>query len=57
MTVFKSQGSTFDEVYIDFEDIKGMINWGDDGWNQYLRAMYVSISRAKYKVVIYISAS
>ena len=47
MTVHKAQGSTFEEVYIDYDDIVAA--------NPYTasRLLYVALSRAKSKVIIY----
>jgi exodeoxyribonuclease V len=47
-TVHKSQGSTYDTVFIDLSDI-GRCNNPKD----FARLMYVAISRAKSKVVLY----
>lgn len=45
-TVNKSQGSTFDRVFIDLDDI-GRCNNG----NQIARMLYVAVSRARHQVV------
>lgn len=45
-TVNKSQGSTYDKVFIDLSDIS-RCNCG----NQIARMMYVAVSRARYQVV------
>jgi len=50
-TVHKSQGSEFDRVWIDKQDIlKSSMN---NNYRQYARMMYVALSRAKKKVFIY----
>jgi hypothetical protein len=49
-TVHKSQGSEFDTVFIDREDIKKCIMSGY--YDKYARMMYVSISRAKRRVYL-----
>ncbi|MGL5567505.1 MAG: ATP-binding domain-containing protein [Plesiomonas sp.] len=48
MTVHKSQGSTYDTVYVDTEDLYrcAAINI-----KQYLKLMYVALSRASNKVI------
>ncbi len=46
-TINKSQGSTFDKVFIDLDDIK-KCNSG----NQIARMMYVAVSRARTKVYL-----
>lgn len=46
-TVNKSQGSTYDRVYIDLDDISGC-NSGD----QIARMLYVAISRARHQVFL-----
>ena len=45
-TVNKAQGSTFNKVFIDLDDIKRCTNG-----NQIARLLYVAVSRAKYQVV------
>ncbi len=47
MTVHKSQGSTFDYVFVDTQDIGQLVN---TNWNMYLKLMYVALSRAAKKV-------
>lgn len=47
-TVYKAQGSTFDRVYVDLTNI-GTSNMAD----QAARMVYVAISRAKSKVLLY----
>lgn len=47
MTVHKSQGSTFDHVYVDTKDIGKL---ADSNWQMYLKLMYVAFSRAAKKV-------
>lgn len=47
MTVHKSQGSTYDTVYLDTEDIGKCSNYD---YELYLKLMYVGISRAAQKV-------
>ena len=46
-TVHKAQGSEFNNVFIDFNDIKKAM--GDD---TYARLMYVAISRAKRRLYV-----
>lgn len=48
MTVHKSQGSTYNTVYLDMQDINRAADWN---YGLYLKLMYVGISRASYKVV------
>lgn len=48
MTVHKSQGSTYDEVYLDSEDLS---KCGETNMEMYLKLFYVAISRASKKVV------
>lgn len=47
MTVHKSQGSTYDYVFLDIED---MGKCADRDYTMYLRLMYVAVSRAAQKV-------
>ena len=47
LTVHKSQGSTYTEVYIDTDDL---FKCADMSFQLYLRLMYVAISRASQKV-------
>lgn len=47
MTVHKSQGSTYDHVFLDTEDIYKCAN---NDWQLYLKLMYVGISRAAHDV-------
>lgn len=47
MTVHKSQGSTYEEVYIDTEDLA---NCADKDFILYLKLFYVALSRASKKV-------
>lgn len=47
-TVHKSQGSTFDTVYLDMEDL---YSCAERDFKLYLRLLYVAISRARYKVI------
>lgn len=47
MTVHKSQGSTYDYVFLDTED---MGKCADKDYTMYLRLMYVAVSRAAIKV-------
>jgi exodeoxyribonuclease-5 len=47
MTVHKSQGSTYENVYLDTED---MAQCADKDYDMYLKLMYVAISRASHKV-------
>lgn len=44
-TINKSQGSTYDKVFIDLDDIRGC-----NSPNQIARMLYVAVSRARYKV-------
>lgn len=46
-TIHKSQGSTFDEVYIDLNDFKT-----ERDLKQLARLLYVAVSRAKRKVTL-----
>lgn len=46
-TVHKSQGSTFDNVYLDMDDL---YQCAERDFKLYLRLLYVAISRARYKV-------
>jgi hypothetical protein len=49
MTIHKSQGSTYEEVYIDTDDLyDNTAHRGD--YDMYLRLMYVGMSRASKKV-------
>jgi hypothetical protein len=45
-TVNKSQGSTYDRVYIDLEDI-----WRCTNGEQVARMLYVAVSRARYEII------
>lgn len=47
MTVHKSQGSTFDTVYVDTQDLG---TCADNNYNLYLKLFYNAISRASNKV-------
>ena len=47
MTVHKSQGSTYDEVYIDSDDL---YKCAENNFSLYLKLLYVAISRAKHDV-------
>ena len=47
-TVHKSQGSTYNEVFIDLEDI-GKCN----KWEEVARMVYVAVSRARHAVYLY----
>lgn len=47
MTVHKSQGSTYDNVYIDTDDL---YKCAETNFSLYLKLLYVAISRAKYNV-------
>jgi hypothetical protein len=47
-TCHKAQGSTFDTVFIDVNDISK-----NTKWHEIARLMYVAISRARSKVVLY----
>jgi ATP-dependent exoDNAse (exonuclease V) alpha subunit len=46
-TINKAQGSTYDRVYIDLDDVSGCRNK-----NQLARMLYVGVSRAKYQVFL-----
>lgn len=48
MTVHKSQGSTYDYVFVDTQDIGQLVN---TNWKLYLKLMYVALSRASKQVV------
>ena len=48
MTVHKSQGSTFETVFVDTDDIAGAMH---TDFTLYLKLLYVAISRASKKVV------
>lgn len=48
MTVHKSQGSTYDYVFVDTQDIGQLAN---TNWLLYLKLMYVAVSRAAKQVV------
>lgn len=48
MTVHKSQGSTFNTVFVDTEDLA---QCADRNFEMYLKLTYVAISRASHKVV------
>lgn len=48
MTVHKSQGSTFNTVFVDTDDIA---NCASRNFDLYLKLMYVAISRASHKVI------
>lgn len=47
-TVHSSQGSTYDKVFIDYEDLCQCRDI-----NTFVRLLYVAVSRAKYEVVLY----
>lgn len=47
-TGHKAQGSTYDKVFIDFNNLTQI-----QDLNTFLRAVYVAISRARFEVVIY----
>lgn len=47
-TTHKSQGSTYEKVFVDFSDLCKCRDL-----NQFLRMLYVAVSRAKYEVVVY----
>lgn len=48
MTVHKSQGSTYDNVYLDIQDVSRV---ADTNYKLYLKLLYVAISRASNQVV------
>ena len=48
MTIHKSQGSTFEEVYLDSDDLAKCANFST---SMYARLFYVAISRAAKKVI------
>jgi len=47
MTVHKSQGSTFENVFVDAEDILANPNR-----EEALRCLYVAVSRASHNVIV-----
>ena len=47
MTVHKSQGSTYENVYIDIQDLG---RCADKDYTMYLKLLYVAVSRASHKV-------
>lgn len=47
LTIHKSQGSTYDEVYIDLNDFKTIKDL-----REMAKLLYVAMSRAKYKVIM-----
>lgn len=47
LTVHKSQGSTYENVFLDMEDLG---KCADKDYDLYLRLMYVAVSRASDKV-------
>ena len=49
-TIHKSQGSTFEKVYIDNEDLKMLLNKGQV--EMYLKLLYVGVSRASEAVYL-----
>jgi hypothetical protein len=48
MTVHKSQGSTYENVFVDTQDIGQLAN---TNWALYLKLMYVALSRASKRVM------
>ena len=46
-TINKSQGSTYDKVFIDLDDLKGCRNN-----EQIARMLYVGVSRARHQVIL-----
>jgi exodeoxyribonuclease-5 len=55
ITSHKAQGSTYDEVVVDYKDMLGILKWKgteEENKDSFRRAMYVAISRAKRKVVL-----
>ena len=48
MTIHKSQGSTYEEVYLDSEDLS---QCGNTNAKLYLKLFYVALSRASHKVI------
>lgn len=48
MTIHKSQGSTYEEVYLDSEDLSMC---GNTDAKMYLKLFYVALSRASHKVI------
>ena len=49
-TIHKSQGSTFEKVYIDNEDLKMLLVKGQT--EMYLKLLYVGVSRASETVYL-----
>ena len=47
LTIHKSQGSTYDEVFIDLDDMKSIKDL-----RELAKFLYVAMSRAKYKVIL-----
>jgi exodeoxyribonuclease-5 len=47
ITVHRSQGSTFNNIFVDMEDIMRNRNW-----LECLKLFYVAITRARYAVVL-----
>ncbi|WP_395143711.1 ATP-binding domain-containing protein [Moraxella atlantae] len=47
VTIHKSQGSTYDTVYLDLNDFKSIKDL-----KEVAKLLYVAISRAKYKVIL-----
>ena len=47
LTVHKSQGSTYDEVFIDLDDMKSIKDL-----RELAKLLYVAMSRAKYRVIL-----
>lgn len=62
-TVHKSQGSSYTTVFIDASDIWAAHSAAKTSWNNpinyedFLRLMYVSVSRMRLKAVVYIGSS
>ena len=48
-TIHKSQGSTFDEVFINLSDFSYLAR---TNLNMYMRLLYVGMSRARYRVYV-----
>ena len=47
LTIHKSQGSTYDEVFIDLDDMKSIKDL-----RELAKLLYVAMSRAKYRVIL-----
>ena len=56
MTAWKTQGSTFDTVLVDMNNLIQILSWGgsEDKQDMFNRAGYVSLSRARKKAILYL---